>query len=445
MGESCELPELKPVGVNAGLFTAGAFSKLADENLGVTAGLSSTLFEAFAGGATAGVLSKLGGEHLSLTAGLTPTLFDAFGGGLTTGVTSKLADENLGVTAGLSSTLSEAFAGGVTAGVLSKLGGEHLSLTAELTPTLSEAFAGGLTTGVTSKLADENLGVTAGLSSTLSEAFAGGATAGVLSKLGGEHLSLTAELTRTLFDAFGGGVTAGRLSKIEGAHFGLTAGLATLLAEPLGWDLTAGRFHRLPEWNPGGITAALFPDLPELDSVLTESLREPVADADVAWAVKSSDDSEADPSLEYVLARVNPAFAAQLRGAMLRIDERGPDWLTQASVSLRRVLLGMLHHAAPNELVLPELTKRKMQVDQQGRPTRRAKIDWLCESISHEASREFVRAKLAAALAALDLLNKAIHSNECPELEESFSAVFASVRSAIRHIATLLERRRRST
>ena len=412
MVESRELPELKPVGVNAGLFTAGAFSKLADENLGVTAGLSSTLSEAFAGGATAGTLSKLAGDHL-------------------------------GVTAGLSSTLSEAFAGGATAGTLSKLAGDHLSLIPPgLTPTLLEAFAGGLTTGVFSKLADENLGVTAGLSSTLSEAFAGGATAGVLSRLVGENLSLTAELTPTLSEAFGGGVTAGTLSKLAGEHFGLTAGLATLLSEPLGWDLTTGRFHRLPEWNPGGITATLFPDLPELDSVLTESLREPVADADVAWAVKSSDDSEADPSLEYVLARLNPAFAAQLRGAMLRIDERGPDWLTQASVSLRRVLLGMLHHAAPNELVLAGLTKRKMQVDQQGRPTRRAKIDWLCESIPHEASREFVRAELAAAHVALYLLNKAIHSNECPELEESFSEVFASVRSAIRHIATLLERRR---
>ena len=213
MGESCELPELQPVGVNAGLFTAGAFSKLADENLGVTAGLSFTLSDAFAGGATAGVLSKLGGEHLRLIPGLTPTLSDAFGGGLTTGVTSKLADENLGVTAGLSSTLSDAFAGGATAGVLSRL---------------------------------------------------------------------------------------------VGAHFGLTAGLASLLAEPLGWDLTAGRFHRLPEWNPGGITAALFPDLPELDSVLTESLREPVADADVAWAVKSSDDSEADPSLFHPCAGLDP-------------------------------------------------------------------------------------------------------------------------------------------
>lgn len=238
------------------------------------------------------------------------------------------------------------------------------------------------------------------------------------------------------------GLTAGLASMLSGANLGLTVGQATPLSEALGRDLTAGLLHWVPDSNLEGITGALFPDLPKLDRVLTESPRRPVADADIAWAVTTRDDSETDAPLEYLLARLNPAFAVQLRGAMLRIEERGPDWLTQAAVSLRRVLLGVLHTAAPNDLVLPWVTKRKTQVDRQGRPTRRARIDWLCGSIRHEDDRESVRAKLDSALAALDLLNRAIHSNECPELEESFTSVSARIKSAIRHIATLLERQR---
>ena len=330
----------------------------------------------------------------AVTAGLLPKLSDALGAGLTAGALSKLAGENLGLTAGLSSPLSEAFAGGLTEGAFSKLAGENLGLTAGLSSPLSEALAG-LTEGAFSKLADDNLGFAAGLTPTLSE-----------------------------------------------ASFGLTVGLANPLSEALGRDLTAGLVLGLPESDLGGITGALFPDLPELDSVLTRSLRGPVTYAPVARPVTSRDNSETDASLEYLLGRLNPVFAAQLRGAMLRSEERGPDWLTQAAVSLRRVLLGVLHTAAPNDLVLLWVTKPKTQVDQHGRPTRRAKIDWLCRSIRHEGYRESVRAKIDSALAALDLLNKAIHSNACPELEESFTSVSARLKSAIRHIATLLERRR---
>ena len=472
MGEHPSLAgDLTPTVAEAlGGLTVGVFPKLADGTLGVTAALSPRPSEVFAGWATAGALSELVGEHRSLTRDLTPTLAGAFGG-LTTGIFPKLADETLGVTAGLPSMLPEAFPLGTTAGALSELAGEHASLTRDLTPTLAEAL-GGLTAGVFPKLADETLGVTAALSPRLSEVFAGWATAGALSELVGEHRSLTRDLTPTLAGAFGGlttgifpkladetlgvtaglpsmlpeafplGTTAGALSELAGEHASLTAGLATSLAEPLSWNPTAGMFHQLPEWSLRVITGALFPDSPELDSVLSESLREPLADADVPWVLKSRNDGETDPSLEYVLARLDPAFASQLRGAMLRIDERGPDWRAQAAVSLRRVLLGVLHRAAPNDLVLPWVTRPKTQIDPQGRPTRRAKIDWLCELIRHDGSREFVKPKLYSALASLDLLNKAIHSNECPELAESFSSVSAIVRSAIHHIATLLERRR---
>ena len=187
----------------------------------------------------------------------------------------------------------------------------------------------------------------------------------------------------------------------------------------------------------------LFPTLPELEhGGLTERLLYLVGYAQVDRPLKSYDDSETGASFEYTLGALNPAFAAQFRGWILRSEERGPDWLTQAAASLRKLLLGLLHTAAPDDLVLPWVTKPTTQLDQHGHPTRRTKIDWLCRSIHNEGFRKFVRMELDSALAVLDLLNQAIHVNEFPELEESFTSVSARVRFAIRHLVTLWERRR---
>ena len=54
--------------------------------------------------------------------------------------------------------------------------------------------------------------------------------------------------------------------------------------------------------------------------------------------------SQRNASLELTLAAIEPALAVQFRAVTLRIQERGPDWLTQAAASCRKFLLGLLHN-----------------------------------------------------------------------------------------------------
>ena len=143
---------------------------------------------------------------------------------------------------------------------------------------------------------------------------------------------------------------------------------------------------------------------------------------------------ETDAFLEQTLGEVNPAFLAQFRGATRRSEERGPDWWTQAAASERKLLLGVLHTAAPDHLVLPWVTNRKQQVDRCGHPTRRTKINWLCQQIANEGYRKFVKTELDSALVLIDVLDSANHVNEFPEFEESFSWMHLRVKVAIRHI-----------
>ena len=148
-------------------------------------------------------------------------------------------------------------------------------------------------------------------------------------------------------------------------------------------------------------------------------------------------DSQRDASLDLTLAAYDPAFADQFRGVILRSKERGPDWLTQAAASCRKLLLGLLHTAAPNERVLPWAKNQGAQLDRNGRPTRRTKIDWLCRSIQNRAYRRFVRSDLNTVLEVLALCNQAVHVNESPDFEESFELAIAGVESGIRHIIQL--------
>ena len=147
-----------------------------------------------------------------------------------------------------------------------------------------------------------------------------------------------------------------------------------------------------------------------------------------------------DTSLVRALNKLNPVFTDQFQGAMLRSEERGPDWLRQTAVSLRELLLGLLHTVAPSDLVLPWVTERETQLDKHGRPTRRTKISWLCGSISHGGCRKFMQNEFESALAVLDLLNEAIHANEFPELEESFALVLARVKYVVYHMVKLAGR-----
>jgi hypothetical protein len=57
--------------------------------------------------------------------------------------------------------------------------------------------------------------------------------------------------------------------------------------------------------------------------------------------------------LETTLPVLFSPFLDQYRGAKARSADRGPGWWTQGGASLQKLVKGVQHRAAPNELVLP--------------------------------------------------------------------------------------------
>jgi hypothetical protein len=104
---------------------------------------------------------------------------------------------------------------------------------------------------------------------------------------------------------------------------------------------------------------------------------------------------------------------------------------------MRKLVKGVLHTAAPNELVLPWTLQNNKELDRVGRPTRATKVEWLCRTIANDAYRAYVRTELNSALALIELLNAAQHVDEFPEFEQQYDWTILRVEVAIRHILTL--------
>jgi len=147
--------------------------------------------------------------------------------------------------------------------------------------------------------------------------------------------------------------------------------------------------------------------------------------------------TETGEFLEATLHELKPAFLEQYRGSKMRASDRGPDWWTQGSSSMRKLIKGVLHTAAPNQRVLPWAKQNNKQVDRNGRPTRATKIEWLCQFIPNDAYRAFVREELSSALALIELIDTAQHIDEFPEFEEQYEWTFLRAEVAIRHILTI--------
>ena len=141
--------------------------------------------------------------------------------------------------------------------------------------------------------------------------------------------------------------------------------------------------------------------------------------------------------LEETLPALKPAFLVQYRGMRARAADRSPDSWTQGSASMRKLLKGVLHTAAPNDVVLPWAKDNNKKLDRNGRPTRATKVEWLCQFIPNDAYRAFVRTELKSALMLIELLDTAQHVDEFPEFEDQFTWVMLRAEVAIRHMLAL--------
>jgi hypothetical protein len=172
--------------------------------------------------------------------------------------------------------------------------------------------------------------------------------------------------------------------------------------------------------------SAIRSDSAYLSSASVVGLRSPAVElytathAAAAISLPRDDRPERDNEVEEILdesvdvfesrlAAVNQGLVNTYRGGTEALENGRTDWQRHAMVSFRELSTHVLHKLAPDEEIIPSAKPADLH---DGRPTRRARLNFIFSEAGGAAIAKFYEADMKAALALFDLLNDGTHRLE---------------------------------
>ncbi len=137
-------------------------------------------------------------------------------------------------------------------------------------------------------------------------------------------------------------------------------------------------------------------------------------------------------SLEELLAKLNAELIPLWRGAKAGLRSYNPDRLRHIIVSLRELVTHVLHQTAPDKDI------HSWTIDpsffNNGRPTRQARLHFICRSLNHDSFRQFLSKDVAAHLELIQILQRGTHELSIALTEEQLRALIIRTESLVRFI-----------
>ncbi len=116
---------------------------------------------------------------------------------------------------------------------------------------------------------------------------------------------------------------------------------------------------------------------------------------------------ETEDRLEALLVRLNAELIVLLRGARQSLDSANPDHARHFATSLRELFTHVLHTLAPDDKIRAWSTAPEHYG--KGRPTRRARLLYICRTLNHEPFSTFIEKDIDAGLEFLQLFQRGTH------------------------------------
>ncbi|MCX7998694.1 MAG: hypothetical protein N3A69_07045 [Leptospiraceae bacterium] len=174
---------------------------------------------------------------------------------------------------------------------------------------------------------------------------------------------------------------------------------------------------------------------PEVPQVQEESSanKKNVSKVDSDLGFKSLANNE-NQNLNYKLVSLLEKLGCDLvstyKGAHQILYSDNPDKVRQVSVSLRELLYTTLHRLSPDEEILRwtnKDTKKDTYVNKNGKPTRRARIEFLFQDLQIEDLKKFKTGFAEVWNCILDALSNNVHSVPTKMSHRELETVFLSV------------------
>lgn len=148
--------------------------------------------------------------------------------------------------------------------------------------------------------------------------------------------------------------------------------------------------------------------------------------------------TETTDIVEIILARINPDLIKLWRGASEALESTNPDSVRHFITSLRELLTQVMHAMAPDDQV--RAWSKAPEHYHENRPTRRARLLYVCREINHKPFNTFLEKDIDSVLSSFEMFQQGTHQIEAPFSKPQLRALKLRAESTIRFLIDLSKR-----
>lgn len=166
------------------------------------------------------------------------------------------------------------------------------------------------------------------------------------------------------------------------------------------------------------------------------SVDEDESDADEDFSAHASNvTAGAAQAIDDLLGRIDQGFVSMLMGARAAARSGNPDRGRHVATSIRELITAVLHRLAPDDRVLRWATDPHHVHN--GRPTRKARLSFICREVDHGLFTPFLEADYKATVEFFDACNAGTHRLPLAFTDAQLGAMVARAEGLLFFLVTL--------
>lgn len=132
------------------------------------------------------------------------------------------------------------------------------------------------------------------------------------------------------------------------------------------------------------------------------------------------------------LPKVDPGLSNMWKGAIEALNSNNPDRIRHFVTSIRELYTHVFHILAPDDQIASWSTDAKYYAD--GKPTRKARLYYICRNISSDPLSKFVDKDIEATISFIDLFQKGTHTIDPKFSENHLTTIKSKAETTLRFI-----------
>lgn len=142
---------------------------------------------------------------------------------------------------------------------------------------------------------------------------------------------------------------------------------------------------------------------------------------------------ENEETLKSLLAKIDANLYRMWQGAVQALESTNIDKIRHFNTSLRELFTHVIHKIAPDDEI-KKWTSNPTEHIINGKPTRKARLLYICRNINDEHFKHFVEKDIEMMLKFIDLFQEGTHSVVSKSTEKQLTAIKCKAESAIKYL-----------